>query len=58
MSYFTEQGSPIACSTFRSQMASLLDALDALDAGGSPIVLVHRRGMGKVKSFYIVEKVS
>jgi hypothetical protein len=55
MSYFTEQGSPIACSTFRSQMASLLDALDA---GGSPIVLVHRRGMGKVKSFYIVEKVS
>jgi hypothetical protein len=31
--------------------------LDALDDGGCPIVLVHRRGMGTVKSYYIVERI-
>jgi hypothetical protein len=49
-----EREGAIACSTFRSQMASLLDSLGA---GGSPIVLVHRKGMGAVKSYYIVEKI-
>jgi hypothetical protein len=50
-----EKAGAIACSAFRAQMAGLLDALDD---GGDPIVLVHRRGMGTVKTFYIVEKVS
>lgn len=49
-----EREGSIACSTFRSQMAGLLDGLDA---GGGPICLVHRKGMGAVKSYYIVERI-
>lgn len=49
-----KQESAIAASAFRAQMATLLDSLDA---GGCPIVLVHRKGMGKIQTFYKVERV-